>query len=694
MSPRFFRRPQGTVVAVLLSFSLLSSHAAIAFEEPARNAVPHQTQEPLSHSNDQVKTAVVSSKGAQTPQPPTVFLDATLPSRGGQEQARFDETQHGLRLDSGQALQNALVHSSLGLNALQAGDRAKAQAELQTSIAILSNLPESATPDALRLRLIEETAALKAGLSASSRDGESPAGEQDDAADTEETPDLVNPKEEPALESPPIGPEAIAEPDLSKYDVPIELNEQVKAYIQFFQTQKRKRELIGRAFERSGRYLPMMKDIFKGQGLPQDLVNLAYIESAFNYRAFSRAKAMGIWQFIKSTAQRYRLKVTHHLDERRDPEKATRAAAAYLKDLYGMFNSWPLALAAYNAGEHKVQRAIDRQGTTDFWSLRLPRETQLFVPAFMAITIMAKDPQQYGFTPPTEKPWEVERVSVPGAIELHSIARVVNVPPDEIRELNAALMRGVTPPGSAQAEVLLPLGTKEVLLANLDQLPRSRSSDVAQGKRRQVVQTTGDRYRVRPGDTLGKIASRHRTRVAVLAGLNGMKADDTLQVGVLLRLPQGKRSTGPAIASAPATPSPTMAAMTPKPVLSRVEGTAAPDRSPVHIVKRGDTLWGIAKAYAVTAEELRQWNDLKRSAKLQPGQPLRVGSQAVKTNGKNGGPSKSTTAVRYKVKRGDTLWEIAKAHDVTPEELRRWNDLAQRARIRVGQELTIHLSRS
>jgi len=684
MSSRFFRRPLGVVAAVALSFWLLTSFPAIPFEGPTPQTRPALTQEPLNHGGNLVAAAVIPSNGVQAAPIPTVFPDATLPKPGEPEQS--------LRLDSGQALQNALIHSSLGLKALQAGDRAKAKGELEASINILSKIPESATSDGLRLKLIEDTAALRAALTATSQDGGSGADEQDDEADTEETPDLVNPKEEPALESPPVGPEAIAEPDLSKYDVPIELNEQVKSYIQFFQT--RKRELIGKAFERSGRYLPMMRDIFKEQGLPQDLVNLAYIESAYNYRAYSRAKAMGIWQFIKSTGQRYRLKVTHYLDERRDPEKATRAAAAYLKDLYRMFNSWPLALAAYNAGEQKVQRAIDRQGTTDFWSLRLPRETQLFVPAFMAITIMAKDPQQYGFTPPTERPWEVERVSIPGAIELHSIARVVNVPPDEIRELNAALMRGVTPPGSAQAEVLLPLGTKEVLLANLDQLPRSRSSDFAQGKRHQVVRATGDRYRVRPGDTLGRIASSHRTSVAMLAGLNGMKVGDPLQVGALLRLPQGKRSTGPAIASAPATPSPTMAAMAPKPVLSRVEGTAAPARSPVHIVKRGDTLWGIAKAYAVTAEELRQWNDLKRSAKLQPGQPLRVGSQAVKTNGKNGGSQKSTTAVRYKVKRGDTLWEVARAHDVTPEELRRWNDLAQRAKLRVGQELTIHLGRS
>ena len=695
MNAGFFRRPLGVVVAATLSFWFLSSTPATPFDEPTPQAPPTVAQQPLNHTGNQVPAVAVSSNGTQTPpQPPTVFPDSTLPKGGEQEQARFDETQRGLRLDSGQGLQMALIHSSLGLKALQAGDRAKALGELEASINILSKIPETATPDGLRLKLIEDTAALRAGLTATSQDGANGANEQEeDEADTEETPDLVNPQEEPRLESPEIRPGSISEPDLSQYDVPIVLNEQVKAYILFFQTTKR--ELIGKAFERSGRYLTMMSKIFKEQGLPQDLVNLAYIESAFNYRAYSRAKAMGIWQFIKSTGQRYRLKVTHYLDQRRDPEKATLAAARYLKDLYGMFNSWPLALAAYNAGEQKVQRAIDRQGTNDFWSLRLPRETQLFVPAFMAITIMAKNPQQYGFSPPAEKPWEVERATVPGSIELRSIARAVNVSLDEIRELNAALLRGVTPPGASEQEVLLPLGTRELLMASLDQLPRYRSSDSTQGKRRQVVRATGDRYRVGPGDTLGKIASRHRTSVAVLAGLNGMKVSDTLRVGTLLQLPQGKQSAGSVVASVPASrPSP-VAALASRPVLSRVEGAPAATRAPVHVVKRGETLWGIAKAYAVTPEDLRRWNDLGRRAKLQPGQPLRVITQPVKTsNEAAGGPPSTAKSVRYRVKQGDTLWEIARLHDVTPEELRRWNDLAQRAKLRVGQELTIHLSRS
>jgi len=426
-----------------------------------------------------------------------------------------------------------------------------------------------------------------------------------------------------------------------------------------------------------------MREIFQEQGLPLDLVNLAYIESGFKYRAFSRAKAAGIWQFIKETGKRYGLAVSHWLDERRDPEKATRAAAAYLKELFGMFDSWPLALASYNAGEHRVQRARVRQGTDDFWSLKLPRETQLFVPAFMAMTIIAKDPERYGFTPPVEKAWEVERAAVPGAISLHHIARAVNATPDEIRDLNPALRGGVTPVNYREYEVNLPSGTKDLLLAQVDQLPRTYRREVV----RVVGKPVGNRYRVRPGDTLGKIASRYRTTAGHIARLNDMKVDDTLRVGVLLNLPHGKRSTEPVTASTEAHRSRTVVSVAPKP--------AAPVRSPVHVVRQGDTLWGIAKAHAVTPEELRRWNDLGPRVMLQPGQSLRVAVHAPKTTSKAGDAFKvSARPVRYRVKRGDTLWEIARSHDVTPEELSQWNDLTHRAKLRVGQELTIHLDRS
>ena len=511
------------------------------------------------------------------------------------------------------------------------------------------------------------------GQEADSRTNE----QEEDEADTEAAPDLVVPEEEPRLVSP--GGEVVSMPelDVSNFDVPIVLNEQVKAYILYYQT--RKWEVMSRAFERSGRYLPMMRGIFRNQGLPLDLINLAYIESTFNYRAYSRAKASGIWQFIKSTGNRYGMKVSYWLDERRDPEKATRAAATYLKELYAMFHSWPLALAAYNAGEQRIARAIERQGTTDFWSLRLPKETQLFVPAFMAITIIAKDPNRYGFAAPVEAPWEVERVTVPGAIELRSVARAVGVSSDVIRDLNPAFMRGVTPVNASKHEILLPPGAKAILLANLDQLPRYSY--------REPVRIAVKRHRVSRGETLRSIASQHQTAAAVLANLNGLQVDDRLKVGALLQLPPATPSNEGAIASA--------SGARPRNGAAQAQKAMPSSRSTVHVVRRGDTLWGIARAYAVTPEELQQWNDLKSRAKLNPRQVLQVVAQAGKSNREAGrGAPASTTRVLYRVRRGDTLWEIARAHDVTPEELRRWNDLGRQATLWVGQELRIRLSES
>jgi membrane-bound lytic murein transglycosylase D len=669
MSPRFFRRPLALAAAVTFSLPLLAAATpAIPPKEPAPQSGPVSTSQPQSDAVDPARPAVVSTDGAHgtpTLQPPTADRQGTPPRQGDEEQA----------------VKKALTHSSSGLRALGAGDRAQAQRELEASISILLKLPGVANPDAHRLQLIEQTAALRAALAAVPPDEGNQASEQEEEADTEESPDLVIPEAEPGLESPEIKPDSLSEPDLSKFDVPIVLNEKVKAYIVFFQTTKKK--LISEALDRSGRYLPMMREIFQEQGLPLDLVNLAYIESGFKYRAFSRAKAAGIWQFMKSTGKRYRLEVNHWLDERRDPEKATRAAAAYLKELFGMFDSWPLALASYNAGEQRVQRARVRQGTDDFWSLKLPRETKLFVPAFMAMTIIAKDPERYGFTSPVEEAWKVERAAVPGAIALHHIARAIDATPDKIRDLNPALRHGVTPVNYREYEVNLPSGTKELLLAQVDQLPRTRPREVV----RAAANEGGNRYRVRPGDTLGKIASRHGTKSSQLASLNGMRVDDTLRVGVLLNLPQGRQQTERPIASTPVNRSRTVVSVAPKP--------AAPVRSPVHVVRRGDTLSGIAKAYAVTPEELRRWNDLGPRVMLQPGQSLRVAIHAPKTTAEAGGASKvSERPVRYRVKRGDTLWEIAKSHDVTPEELRRWNDLTHRAKLRVGQELTIHLDRS
>jgi len=561
---------------------------------------------------------------------------------------------------------------------VQAGNPEQARRDLEAALELLSKAPGDGTGPlgSMRLKLIEESAVLKATLSAGSPDRDGATEGIEGEAEGEEAPALVNPEEEPTTEPSQgdIGPPRETEIDPSEFDLPIVLNDSVKAYIQFFQT--RKREVINRSFERAGRYLPMMREIFLEHGLPLDLVNLAHVESAFNYRAYSRAKAAGIWQFIKSTAHRFNMTVDGWVDQRRDPVVATRAAAAYLKELYAMFNeSWPLALAAYNAGEQKVQRAIARQGTDDFWALRLPRETQLFVPAFMAIAIIAKHPERFGFTPPVERPWEVERAVVPGSIHLRSIAQAVGVSYDDLRDLNPALKRSMTPADRPSYEINVPRGSRELLLASLDQLPRTRLPE---------ARVARSRHRVRRGETLERIARRYGTSVALLAEVNGIAPGERLRAGRLLRLPMATPAPAAVVAAAPRHPG------NPRRVVTRDPATTAAAQVAVHIVRRGETLWGIARAYAVTPEELRKWNALGRRATLQPGQSLRVGTrQVVKapSNGNTGLPN--PRLARYEVKRGDTLWGIATAHGVSIEELRRWNDLRHRATLQPGQILRI-----
>lgn len=667
MDHRFSGRLLGVALAISVSVSPFASTPASASDHQARSQSVAMVTSPLGLGDHQLTAAVVLPSGTQRIQPQ---IDVGEPLTSTFRTP--DEHQETVR--------NGLAHASTGMQALTAGDRVKAQEELGTATTILSKLPEVATPDSLRLQLIEETALLKAAL-AGTPPGQEVDGvtneQEEDEADTEAAPDLVVSGDEPSLALP--GSETVSIPalDLSDFDVPIELNEQVKAYILYYQT--RKWGVMSRAFERSGRYLPMMRQIFRDQGLPQDLVNLAYVESAFNYRAYSRAKASGLWQFIKPTGNRYGMKVNYWLDERRDPEKATKGAAAYLRDLYGMFHSWPLALAAYNAGEQRVLRAIETQGTTDFWSLRLPKETELFVPAFMAATIIAKDPGRYGFAAPVEESWEVERVTVPGAIELRSVARVVGVSSDLIRNLNPALMRGVTPVTSARHEIYLPPGSKDILLANLDQLPRY--------SHREPVRVAEKRHQVRRRETLASIASRHQTTAAGLASLNGMKVGDRLKVGTWLQLPPATPVHEKVVAAARGADSGSRAAAAKK---------AEPaSRSDVYIVKHGDTLWKIARIYGVRPENLRQWNDLKPQAKLIPGLTLQVAARAVKDHREIGRSAPvPATPVRYRVRRGDTLWEIARIHDVTPDELRRWNDLGRKTTLWVGQELKIRVSES
>src|SRR6266851_867165 len=261
----------------------------------------------------------------------------------------------------------------------------------------------------------------------------------------------------------------------------VQLNEHVRFFLDRFQTGYRREVTEGR-LARSGRYLPMILDIFKEKGLPEELVFTAMIESGFNPVAVSRAGAKGLWQFMAPTARLYGLRVDRWLDERLDPEKSTVAAANYLRDLYTVFGSWDLAQAAYNAGEMKVIRAIKGTGTRDFWSLtnsRLLRdETKNYVPAIHAVTIISQEPEQYGFAVTPDEPLSYERITVPKGTSLKHVATLSGISFDELVRLNSELRMKQTPPDSPY-HLKVPLGSGPALQAGLEREVETRKAATA-----------------------------------------------------------------------------------------------------------------------------------------------------------------------------------------------------------------------
>jgi len=311
------------------------------------------------------------------------------------------------------------------------------------------------------------------------------------------------------------------------FDIPIVMNARVEHFIRYFQTSGKK--IFSGWLERSAKYIPMMKTLLKENGLPEDLVYMALIESGFNPCATSRMKAAGPWQFIYRTGKRYGLDVTWWVDERRDPEKSTVAAANYLKDLYDMFECWYLAAAGYNAGEYKIAKAMKRYRTEDFWELTkyryLKRETKDYVPQMIAAALIAKDPDQYGFVDVDyQEPLCFDKVNVPEVTDLGLIARACETPLEEVKSLNPELLREWTPPNVSDYEVRIPCGKREVFLRNFEAL----------GPRHRFQFKT---HVVKKGDTLAGIAKRYRVDLEPILEINKIKKTTHLSIGTNLLIP-------------------------------------------------------------------------------------------------------------------------------------------------------------
>ena len=344
---------------------------------------------------------------------------------------------------------------------------------------------------------------------------------------------------------------------------------------------------------RSGKYVGLMKDVFREHGMPEDLVYIALIESGFNPKAYSWAKASGPWQFISSTGKRYGLRIDSWVDERRDPVKSTKAAAAYLKDLYNMFGTWSLSMAAYNAGEGSVSRAINKTGTLDFWKISESRnivtETREYVPKFIAAKAIANDPAAYGFDKIFyEEPLKFDEVRVNKPVSLDAVARACGVSLDEIKGLNPELKRSCTPPNTPGYRLKVPHGAGKTFLAKYESLPESAKKIVAYNGK------TGT-YKVRKGDTLSKIARKHGMSTTRLASLNGLKSKSYIRAGQRLKV------TGKTIVAASAS-------------------------SGRYRVRNGDTLWEISQKFGVSMNSIKKVNSIGRRSVIKPGQRLVIPS--------------------------------------------------------------------
>lgn len=380
-----------------------------------------------------------------------------------------------------------------------------------------------------------------------------------------------------------------------KKRIPVTMNESVQKWIDYFTIRDRAR--FQRFLDRGQKYRDVVENVLEENDLPAELYYLAMIESGYQVEAHSHAHAKGVWQFIPGTATRYGLRVDKQIDERRDPIRSTEAAAKYLRDLYNVFGSWPLAMGAYNAGEIRILRAVFRGKTRDFWKLVdakvLPRETAEYFPKFLAVVLIGMDPTKYGFNAPSMNNTypEVESVSVPGGLSLAQIAKTAGVSPAQLAEVNPHLSSGT--PFGGEYEMWVPTRLVKSIERSKPALARLGQSVPRQVARQEASRPTSKSsvHIVRRGENLTLIAQKYKISVGHLKRMNNLRSNK-LYVGAKLTVQ-------------------------PK--------SYKPNKVVRYIVRRGDNLTFIAKKFNTTVSEIRKMNQLRKN-QIMVGQSLRVGS--------------------------------------------------------------------
>lgn len=461
------------------------------------------------------------------------------------------------------------------------------------------------------------------------------------------------------------------------YDLPVVMNDRVRKSIVYFQTTAH--DAFVKYLSRSKLYTAMFKEILAEHNMPLDLVYLSLVESGYNPSAYSWARAMGLWQFISSTGRMYGLNRNWWLDERKDPIKATHAAARFLKDLYEKYGDWELAMAAYNGGPGRVSRTIRRQGTRDFWKLRLKRQTMDYIPLIYAAAIIAKNQEKYGFTDiKFEDPVVWEEIKIDRCLDLKVVAKKIGCSLAELKRLNPELLRNYTPPNVKSYTLKLPVGKKPRFIAEYDNMKSPK-------------ETSWVKHKIRRGETVSTIAARYGVSQYAIFNANNLSRRSKIYAGkqIIVPVPMDRDYSA-----------------------SRKKNRTYEADGSIYGVRAGDTMWDIARAFGTSVSALRRINYIERGSRIYVGQKLKIPSNATMLARKNskstkagqrtfasgssqspsGGTNPTISAPKsstYKVRPGDTLWDIARMFGTTTAKLRRLNGLGRSSRIYPGQSLSV-----